>query len=186
MIDIKQGELLDLLPDKSKPNMIALSYALKRAMDIVIKKADGSRTFAAVQDLPNEILDLLAIEMRSMYYDDTMPIEIKRNIIENTLMWYHKAGTPAAVREMTATLFGSGDIIEWFDVPDGSLKPGEFDIVTDQILDPMLTEKLNETIKKVKNIRSHLHQVKVERHTDLKEYCTVYFGMSPCIEIKEA
>lgn len=95
MINLKDGELADVSPFKGDPKNDAFSYAIKKMMQFILEKADGTRTYSIIQNLPDDILDMLAVELRTMYYEETMDISVKRNIIQNTLSWYAKAGTPA-------------------------------------------------------------------------------------------
>ena len=69
---------------------------------------------AVIDELPEEILDVLAVELRTPAYDDSYNIEIKRELIRGTLVFYQRLGTPAAVNWVVQTIFGNGHIDEWF------------------------------------------------------------------------
>lgn len=163
MIKLAEGGLLDCFPDKEAPEIVALSYALQKAINLVITRADESRVYCAIEQLPERILDVLAVEMRSLYYDENLPIEKKREIVKNTMQWYTKAGTPSAVEELIQTVFGIGKIVEWFDYEEGPFIPGTFDIITSAIMEKDMIEKFASIIKKVKNARSHVRRILVER-----------------------
>lgn len=99
-----------------------------------------------------------------MYYSQTMPIEQKKAIIKNTLNWYTKAGTPAAVSEMVDVVLGGGRVVEWFDFDEPPYTPGTFDIVTSALMTAEIMETLTGLVQKVKNVRSHVRRVIVERN----------------------
>lgn len=161
MINFYDAQITDILPDNiiSSPEVQALSYAVKVQVQKMQDYARQGRSYAAIQDLQDNILDELAIELRAHYYDETLPIETKRNIIQSTLMWYRYAGTPTAVEELIATLLGTGKVIEWFDYEGGQGTPGTFEVETKAQLTLDTVNKFTSMIQKVKNIRSHLTKI---------------------------
>lgn len=164
MIKIDEGELLNVIPSNMKtPEIIAISHALKKGFHKAQELANRTRTYSIVQNLPDDILDVLAVELRTMYYSEDLPLNKKRDIIQNTLLWHHKAGTPYAVEELVKTLFGEGKVIEWFDFKEGPGQPGTFDIETEAISNPDIIDEFVQIIKKVKNTRSHLRKIKTLR-----------------------
>lgn len=163
MINLKDGELADVSPFKGDPKNDAFSYAIKKMMQFILEKADGTRTYSIIQNLPDDILDMLAVELRTMYYEEAMDISVKRNIIQNTLSWYAKAGTPAAVEELISVVFGSGKIVEWFDFTEPPYTPGTFDIITNAPMERGIIDTLSAIIDKVKNARSQIRRVVINR-----------------------
>ena len=158
------NDLLSLLssPDKENADWAAISAALKWAMDKLIKQSEWIRTYSAIDKIPENILDAMAVELRTQYYDESLPIETKRKLVKNTMKWYSKAGTPASVKELIQTVFGSGQLVEWF---DSGGEPFTFEIKTDTTITPTVVNDLERMILKVKNTRSHLSKVVVRRVT---------------------
>lgn len=166
MIKFTEGGLIDIWPEKD-PEVEALSYALQQQFIILKKYADQMQCFSNVEELNETVLDYLAIELQAMYYEQSMDLDKKREIIKNTMKWHIYAGTPAAVSEMVNVIFGTGRVVEWFDFENPEERiPGTFDIVTDAGFSKDLIEQFNKTIKKVKNARSHLRKVNIERKND--------------------
>ena len=166
MIKFTEGGLIDIWPEKD-PEVEALSYALQQQFIILKKYADQMQCFSNVEELYETVLDYLAIELQAMYYEQSMDLDKKREIIKNTMKWHIYAGTPAAVSEMVNVIFGTGRVVEWFDFENPEERiPGTFDIVTDAGFSKDLIEQFNKTIKKVKNARSHLRKVNIERKND--------------------
>ena len=64
--------------------------------------------------LPDEILDLLAVELKTQYYREDLPQDTKRELIRQTIPWYMQAGTPSVIREYLGTVFDGGKTEEWF------------------------------------------------------------------------
>ena len=175
MIKLQEGELLDLLPSslKNDTGMICLSYALKMAMKRLLAYERSAMTQNFVDSLPEKILDVLAVELRSPYYLDSMEISVKREIIKNTLIWHTKAGTTSAVSEMIGIVFGEGSVVEWPDFDEPPYTPGTFDIVTNAQMTEDITEFFMAVIERVKNERSHVRRVLIHREMEMREYVAV-------------
>lgn len=175
MIKFSEGTVIDCYPNKNEPQLQALSYAIKNAMGRIQEKSNMSIVYAQVDSLPEKVLDILAVELRSMYYDQSLSIEQKRGIIKHTLAWYKKAGTPAAVNELVQVIFGEGRVIEWFDfdASEGVVTPGTFDIVTNARLTEDMLGQFRNIIHKVKNARSHLRKVVVHRKHAVRTHMAV-------------
>lgn len=164
MIKLKDGELADLWPDEKSPEFKALSYAIKQQQDRFMKFISKTGIIWGIDNLDETTLDYLAVELRSMYYDQAASVEDKRKIIKNTLLWYTKAGTVAATEEMTAAIFGGDSrVIEWYDFTEGEQVPGQFDIETTALMTPTIIDDLTAILRKVKNARSHIRRVIVLR-----------------------
>lgn len=132
MIRFEDGELLNLLP-VSMANDIetqCISYALQKQIKQIIYHASRTRTVAMIDLLPETVLDVLATELRTPYYQEDMDIDTKRNIIKRTLLWHTRAGTPSAVEELIEVVFGEGSIVEWFNYDEPPYTPATFDIIT--------------------------------------------------------
>lgn len=185
MIDLYNSQITDILPDnlKATADVQALSYALHKAIQKLINYSNQTRIYSAIQSLPERILDILAVELRSQYYDESLPIEIKRNIIQNTLQWYCYAGTPYAVEELISTLLGSGKVKEWFEYEG---KRGTFVVETNAQLTVNTVSKFTSMIKKVKNARSHLTKIYFIGDSYEKKYNAEGMVYIPRISIKDS
>lgn len=165
MIDLYSGQLAELIgvPYRNDPKVRALSYALQMEKQRIMDEAKTTRTLAMIDQLPEPVLDVLAVELRTPYYDGGMDIDTKRSIIKRTLVWFEKAGTTSAVEEMIEIIFGNGFVEEWFDfIPgEGSMYAGQFDLVADAPMqDPaVFIPQIQRIISRVKNARSHLRRV---------------------------
>ena len=166
MIKLAEGGIADLWRDEKSPEMQAVSYALQQAVKMISEKVEKTKCFSDIDKLNEDTLDYLAVEQRAMYYSQTLSAERKRAIIKNTLNWYTKAGTPAAVSEMVDVVLGDGKVVEWFDFDEPPYTPGTFDIVTTALMTADIMEQLIGLIQKVKNVRSHVRRVIVKREID--------------------
>lgn len=172
MIKFKDSQVTQILPVyfTGKPEVRALSYAINKAVQRLIDYCENISVYAVIDTAPAYVLDRLALELGTQYYDDTMDIAAKRRLIKNTLVWYISAGTPKAVGELVAMSFGSGDVQEWFEYGGD---PYMFRVITSADADPESIAEFEKIIEKVKNIRSHIDEVMFIRTQELDIYVAV-------------
>lgn len=165
MIKITDGGLQDIwgVNAQMEPEIKAISYALQNAVSDLRATLQTSLVYAAMDDLNEKALDNLAAELGTLYYDQDLEIEVRRGLVKNTLKWYEKAGTPAAVEELMTVLFGGGFVTEWFDFAEPEGNEGLFDVNSSGELTPGVVAQLNTILRKVKNLRSHLRKVEISR-----------------------
>lgn len=165
MISYYDGQLTDIMPHNisKNPEVQALSYALQQACRILYQYSRRLYIYFNLDEQPEEIIDLLASELRTQYYRNTMDIATKRSLVKNTLIWYMSAGTPKAIEELVSVVFGEGEVKEWYEYGD---EPYYFKIKTNAILTPEISDFFAIMIRKVKNTRSHLRRIDIHRTID--------------------
>lgn len=172
-VKLRESSIDQILPLwlAEKPEVEALGYAIMKANQRMLDLLEKSMVYAGIDRLPEKILDVLAIELRAQYYEEDLEIESKRKIIKNTLYLYSKAGTPEAVTQMISQVFGGGVMAEWFEYGG---EPYHFKVDTSAILSEDINEKFAKLIRRVKNIRSHLDQIVIERLLENKTYISAW------------
>lgn len=162
MISYYDGQLTDIMPGHLTNNaeIRALSFALQQACRLLYNYSQRVYIYSNLDIQPEEIVDILAQELRTQYYSSALDIQTKRNLVKNTLVWHMHAGTPAAVEELVRTVFGKGEVEEWFQYGG---QPYNFKIITDTIITNDIIQKFGNLIKKVKNTRSHLEAITITR-----------------------
>lgn len=161
MIDMDTGELADLWKDNKEPEFLAISYAIKMAMARLKAQIDSSRVYADIQNLQEDAVDEMAVELCVRGYDQSMPLDVKRNAVATSMLYYTYAGTTKAIRALIQSLYGDAHVDEWFDY-DGD--PYHFRVgidITNQLQTvPMLTtDELAEILRGVTRISAHLDDV---------------------------
>lgn len=153
MISLYNSQITDILPYniKNSANAIAISYAMQRQNQKILNYAKRINILAAIDELPEQLVDLMAAEYRTQYYSEELSIDVKRKLVKNTMLWYMSAGTSACVEELVNTIFGYGKVEEWFDY-NGT--PYHFRISVDTILDQDKLIQFAKIIRKAKNARS--------------------------------
>lgn len=119
MIDLWDSEPLKLMPQafRRDEKIQAMSYALRETARMLLKNIDPVTVYAGVDILPEQIVDLLALEFRAQYYNTALPVEEKRKAVKKALLWHCRAGTVSAVRELTDLVWrsDSAQVQEWFE-----------------------------------------------------------------------
>ena len=165
MIKLSGSRFTDIMPENlaEQPEIQALAYAVGRQVEKLLAYADGARTYAAIYAVPEKVLDLLAVELRTPYYDENFSLPTKRALIQETILFYTQMGTPAATEKIVSSIFGRGYIKEWFEYNG---EPHHFRVIVENMeaVEKLLGEFLN-VLRAVKRLSSWLDSVTVlQRH----------------------
>lgn len=169
MIDIRNGEIADILPSEftRQPQALAISYALKMAYQTMLEYQDRVYVYAFVDGAPEYVLDLLAVELRVKYYSNDLDIETKRALIKTAMRINAKDGTKYAVDTVVGMLYADGEVQEWQDY-DG--ENNHFRILLDADEGGFDIDKLIEAINSVKRYSSKLDGIQFHKHLDASTY----------------
>ncbi|NFH90893.1 phage tail protein I [Clostridium botulinum] len=152
----------------SKINLLSLqtSYlqkdvfvqALCKALNPYFKKLSDSirlvYIYGRIDELDEEAIDSLAWQFHVDFYDYTLSLDQKRELVKKSKMLHRIKGTPKAVEEAATTVFGKTKLQEWFEYGG---KPYFFGLnvdITEVGCTPEELKKLDNLIKAYKNKRS--------------------------------
>lgn len=160
MIDLKDSLMTDILPGHlATAEVKALAYAVGRQVKQLCSYADRSRTYAALASAPDTVLDALAAELRTPAYDETLPVETKRELVASTLTFYTHLGTPAALEQLISILFAKGRVAEWYDYNGSEYHfKVQIDIAADAV-DDAKQAQVQAWVNQYKNQRSILDTI---------------------------
>ncbi len=160
MIDLKDSLMTDILPGHlATAEVKALAYAVGRQIRQLCSYADKSRTYAALASAPDTVLDALAAELRTPAYDETLPVETKRELVASTLTFYTHLGTPAALEQLISILFAKGRVAEWYDYNGSEYHfKVQIDIAADDV-DDAKQAQVQAWVNQYKNQRSILDTI---------------------------
>lgn len=158
MIDLKDSLMTDILPGHLETAEVkALAYAVGRQIRQLCSYADESRTYAALASAPDTVLDAIAAELRTPAYDETLPVETKRELVASTLTFYTHLGTPAALEQLISILFAKGRVAEWYDYNGSEYHfKVQIDIAADAVDD---AKQVQAWVNQYKNQRSILDTI---------------------------
>lgn len=166
MTELKDSRFTELLPSdlKNDTETQAFAYAVSRQVQQIIRFADAACIYIAIDRVPEPVLDLLAVELRTPVYKQTYSVAIKRALVKESLIFYDQMGTPAAVNRIIEAVFGVGYIKEWWEC---GLHPHHFKAYT---TNPAVTaanvQEFKEVLNSVKRLSSWLDEVVLDLSTD--------------------
>lgn len=163
----------DLPKSLQRQNVMELAELVDRALHLFDKKIHRVLIYPVIDQLDGDLVDALAIQLHCDFYDKTLPLEARRQLVKTSIAWHRIKGTPAAVEMLTQAVFPNSYTREWFEyggrpyffrmVQD--LSGGE-EVVTRQTLD-----LLRKAISMGKNVRSWLELLEFTMHlTDDIDY----------------
>lgn len=166
MTDLYNAKLLDLIPPnlKTDPDMIAASQMEDNSFQRLLAMTNKVKILADIDSLEDDALDHLAWGFNADFYDGTLTVEKKRNLIKNVIKSHMKKGTAGAVEDILSVVFDVSTIEEWFTY-DGD--PYHFKIKTMDVVDSDKYQGFKTVINSVKNARSHLESFVIERQKEI-------------------
>lgn len=170
MQNTRNFDLLSLLPSslQSDAQVIAACSALEGELQAVSTAVDEIMIVSKLDTLPAEVIDHLAWQWHVDFYEDSLALVIRRALVKKSIPWHRRKGTKAIVQEYVSTVLSNGVVTEWFDY-GGS--PYHFRVQTDEIItDATVYERLTSVINAVKNVRSWLDALIVNRSWNGKIY----------------
>ena len=106
----------------------------------------------------NSLIDELAWQFHTDYYDKKADIETKKNLVKGSIKIHKTKGTPQAVIDLLRTAFPSDAVLlEWFEYGG---EPYHFKIVTSKF-EGYDEQAFLKALNSVKNTRSYLDEVSV-------------------------
>lgn len=173
MITLDKAQITAVLPPHlaKQARTQALSQTLNKLINMALGYIPGALLHTNVDGLKEEVIDMMAVDMRTHFYDETLPLETKRQLVKNTLYWHTIAGTPRAVEELADVVFGEGTVGEWF---EEGLEPGYFTI--NSVNQKVTNEKAEDFIRLLESIKrksQHLESVQLISDGQLEINCFI-------------
>lgn len=151
--------LMATLPQvlQDDPDLAALASSIA---DILAKRKEEIQRVAIytqIDNLPEDLLDILAYDFKVDWYNPDHPIEAKRALLKNNWSVHRRLGTKWAVENVINAYFGDGYVEEWFQYGG---EPGCFRVYSSNptLNDSKFTEFLD-LLNKVKRASAQLDGV---------------------------
>lgn len=167
MINLDNFSLAAILPHSLVQN--EENKALAEAITVILKDIYTKTSSLDFSDtFPEHILDIVAFEEHVDFYDPTLTIEQKRELIDRSYFFHRKKGTPAAVEQLIEIVFGEGQVVEWFEY-DGV--PGYFKVVTSNTqVTNELAEQFIRALDSIKRKSAWLEKVEISQTESMYLY----------------
>ena len=137
------------------PKIIALARAATKELLEVSGLAKTVLVYPRIDELPEELLDILAYDLHVDWYDYAYTLETKRNVLKGSVDIHKRMGTKYAVEKAISAVYRTAAVKEWFDYGG---EPYHFKVtvnIGDTGLEEETTRQIEEKMWFYKNLRSH-------------------------------
>lgn len=158
---MNKEEFISLIPKVIGGNE-SLNALATASADILSKQYAGidlEAIYGKIDELPEDLLDILAKDFKVDWWSQRMSVEDKRNTLKSSWFVHRKLGTKGAVKRAIAAVYEVSEVKEWFEYGGD---PYHFKIILDSSYSDSDVEKYNTIINNLtfyKNVRSYLDGV---------------------------
>jgi phage tail P2-like protein len=167
---INEVTLLELLPEnlRSDPDITTASRTVDGEFQALASSVNNCLTIADVDNAASEVVDNLAGEINVDFYDQTLPLENRRELVKNGYLYKYRKGTADAVKQIVSDAFDKTTVKEWFTYNG---EPFYFKISTETNLprESKIAEVVR-AVNSVKNVRSKLECIEALKNSNLNTF----------------
>lgn len=111
------ANILNALPQVLKDDTSCFAIAQAIAGNLVgcCTSAEELRIYAAIDSLPEAVLDILAVDLKIDWWRPDATIEDKRDLVKTCWYVHRHLGTKSAIETAVKSFLGEGQVEEWFD-----------------------------------------------------------------------
>lgn len=153
--------LLSTLPGVLRENrrLYALAQVFAVALTRFTDSLDALRIYSQIDELPEELLDILAEDFKVDWWDADYTLTEKRQTMLDSWRVHRMLGTKAAVETALSAIYPDTRVIEWFEY---SGEPYHFRLSINATGEEISSEKHRRVLERVRifgNLRSVLDEV---------------------------
>lgn len=140
-------------------NTHALAEAVAEAIVAELENIDLVRIYARIDELPEDLLDILAYDFKVDWWDGDYTLAQKRQTLKDSWRVHRMMGTRAAVELAIRAVFSTATVSEWFEYGG---KPYYFRLSVDDTSILVTDEghqKLMDRVNWFKSLRSRLEKI---------------------------
>lgn len=157
---------------KDDPEINALGRAIAGQLQITAQQIRRNIIYARIDELDEQTLDILAYDLHVDWYDNSYPIEVKRQTIKDSVKIHRRLGTKYAVETALGAVFPGTRVEEWFEYGGD---PYTFRVIINATENGVTAAQQAAVLERVifyKNLRSHLEAVRFK----MEKKTTVHVG----------
>lgn len=144
---------------KNDPDMIAIASVIADELTKHLQNIDKVNIYSRIDELPEELLDILAYDFKVDWWNGDYTLEEKRNTLKNHWRVHKILGTKAAVETAISAIYPDTKVSEWFEYGG---EPYHFRLLVDATFENVDQEKHRRVLERVeyyKNLRSVLDEI---------------------------
>lgn len=157
------------------PKMLALAKGLAAELLTVSGHLEDVLIYSRFDQLPEELVDILAYDMHVDWYDYEDPLAVKRQTVKDSVKVHKHLGTKYAVETAIQAFFPGAAVQEWFDY-EGEPHHFRITIPLPGGITPEVLEDLKRRIWHVKRLSSWLDTIITETQMEGAVYITPILG----------
>ncbi len=117
MQDIYTLSLADIAPSSITydPHITSIIHSLDPQLQQVSSASLQPLILARIDELPEPVLDLLAWQMHSDFYDLAATLSMKREAVKSSILWHMHKGTQWAIIEALRQIDIKAEFVHWHD-----------------------------------------------------------------------
>ena len=169
--------LLRALPEvlRNDESMEALAASVARVLAQRPEEIQRLSIYPRIDELPEELLDILAYDFKVDWWDGDYSLEEKRQTLKDSWRVHRMLGTKAAVETAISAIYPETKVSEWFEYGGN---PYHFKLLIDATFEnvsPAKHQRVLDRVEYYKNLRSVLDEVE---YYDAGGSATQYFGVA--------
>lgn len=171
MIDYQSVRLADIMPE----NLLAdervknAAVAIDTELGKVARLCSEVLLISRIDELPEDVIDLLAWQWHVDSYDSEYDVETKRKLVKQSIDWHRRKGTPSVVKEVVTAILKGAIVSENWEY-GGEPYCFSVRLIRGEMPDKETFVKLVKDINSVKNTRSYLDGCSFFRPIEEKLY----------------
>lgn len=122
--------LQDIIPASiaEDTNIRAIRQSIDSPIQEVSQNIREAFIISRINELPENVIDLLAWQWHVDFYEPELPLETKRELVLDSIKWHRKKGTKAAIVSALRKLKFEPTIKEWFEPELEDTVPHSFSV----------------------------------------------------------
>ena len=184
MSKLKDVELKSILPTSisEDENVRKTADAVSNELTAVTTLIPNVLVYSHIDQLPENLLDLLAWQFHVEDYDDSADIDIKRKQVKTAIAVHRYKGTVYAVKVVVEALAGGAKVREWYEY-GGNPYHFRVEQMPDKVRCGGSVEAFTRAIENAKNVRSWLDELRWQRELKVRKRYAIAAGVSKEITI---
>jgi len=156
------------------PTMLAIAGSIAETLSEMPETVDNARIYPRIDELPEELLDILAYDFKVDWWDLDYSVEQKRIILKESWRVHRTLGTKHAVETAISAIYSNTYVSEWFQY-DGPVFDFRLHIdATYELVDPEKHQRVLDRLEYYKNLRSAPYNIEYSARPFAS--CTIYSG----------
>ena len=184
---ITQENLLSTFPEVLAADTKQMALAVATADELIksYNNNDLLALYTRIDELPEDLLDILAYDFKVDWWDENYSLEEKRATFKSCWHVHRTLGTPSAVSTAVSAIYENVKILEWWQY---SGNPYRFKLLIDTggvFVDYEKLQRIIERVKFYKNLRSILESVDftIEKSTKIYVGTALQSGTNQVMKI---